>query len=144
MRVSTQFPIAVHVLMMVAYFPQKKVTSDIVAQSAGCNAVIIRNIFSKLKKAGLLSVKPGKSSTTLARPAEEITLWDVYTAVESDETDEIFKFHENTSEVCPIGSHLRGLLLSHLDQAIVAMKEELSGVTLSTMAMELQAMNGGV
>lgn len=141
MRVSTQFPIAVHALMMVAYFPQIKITSDIVAESAGCNPVIIRNTFSKLKKAGLLSVRPGRSSTTLAKPANEISLWDIYTAVESDETDELFKFHENTSGACPVGSHLRSVLISHLDEAVAAMKEKLSIVTLENMANEMQAIN---
>lgn len=141
MRVSTQFPIAVHALMMVAYFPQMRITSDIVAQSAGCNAVIIRNIFSKLKNANLISVRAGKGGTSLSKPAKEISLWDVYTAVESDATDELFKFHANASGTCPVGSHLRNLLLSYLDQAVAAMKTELSGVSLAALASELKSIN---
>jgi len=139
MRVSTQFPIAVHALLMVAFSPVR-VTSDMVAESAGCNAVIIRNIYSKLKKAGLLSVKTGTGGTALAKPADSISLWDVYTAVETDETDEIFKFH-NPSENCPVGSSVRNLLITHLDNAVKAMNASLSSVTLKQLKNELIALH---
>ncbi|KPU43534.1 putative HTH-type transcriptional regulator YwnA [Oxobacter pfennigii] len=137
MRVSTQFPIAFHALMMIACFKDTRVTSEMVAGSAGCNAVTIRNIFSKLKKADLLSVKAGTGGTALGKPAEDITLWDIYAAVESDSADEIFKIHSKTSGSCPIGSNVRGLLSPHLDSAVAAMKAELSKVTLGQLIDEL-------
>ncbi len=139
MRVSTQFPIAVHALMMVAFFPEKRITSDLAAKSAGCNSVIIRNIFLKLKKAELISIKPGRSKMELAKPVSEISLWDIYAAVETDETDEIFKFHSNTSCTCPVGSNIRSLLMSHLDDAIAAMRDELSKITLEDLTKELKS-----
>ncbi|QQO08791.1 Rrf2 family transcriptional regulator [Breznakiella homolactica] len=137
MRVSTQFPIAVHILLMVAYFKDIRITSDMVAASAGCNPVIVRNIFPKLKRAGLLSVRTGMGGTSLARPAKEISLWDIYTAVESDETEEMFKIHPNTSARCPVGSNIRGLLLSHLEEGIAALRKSLSKVSLADMKKEL-------
>jgi len=137
MRVSTQFPIAVHALLMIAYFNDVRVTSDMVSASAGCNAVIVRNIFTKLKKAGILSVKTGKGGTSLARPDTDISLWDIYTAVETDETEEIFKFHTNISGVCPVGGNVKELLLGHFEHAVGAMKAELSKVTLSVLKKEL-------
>jgi DNA-binding IscR family transcriptional regulator len=136
MRVSTQFPIAVHALLMIAFSPVR-VTSCIIAKSAGCNAVIIRNIFSKLKKAGLLSIKSGRSETTLAKPVENISLWDIYTAVETNKTEEIFKFHTNVSKDCPIGSSIRNLLINHLDDAVKTMESSLSSVTLEHLKNEL-------
>jgi DNA-binding IscR family transcriptional regulator len=139
MRVSTQFPIAVHALLMIANFPEKRITSDMVAESAGCNAVIIRNIFTKLKKAGLLAVKTGTGGTALAKPIDKTSLWDIYIAIETDETDEIFKIHPHTSGHCPVGSNIRGLLLTHLDDAVDAMKAELSKVTLDKLIEELKA-----
>ncbi|MFT4005811.1 MAG: Rrf2 family transcriptional regulator [Lacrimispora sp.] len=138
MRVSTQFPIAVHSLLMIVSFPDIKITSDMVAESAGCNAVIIRNIFTKLKRAGLLDVKAGRGDTALAKPAKEISLWDIYTAVETDKTDDIFKFHSNMSGSCPVGCNIRSLLRGHFEDAVDAMKEELSSVTLETIRKELQ------
>lgn len=137
MRVSTQFPIAVHTLLMIAREPEKRITSDMVSSSAGCNAVIVRNIFSKLKKASLLSIKTGTGGILLLKPLNEITLWDIYSAVETDETNEIFRMHPHTSESCPIGSQIHSLLLAHLDDAVNAMKDELSSVTLASLINEL-------
>ena len=138
MRVSTQFPIAVHALLMIANFPEKRITSSMVAESAGCNAVIIRNIFTKLKKAGLLDIKTGTGGTSLAKPIDEISLWDIYITIETDETDEIFKIHPHTSGKCPVGSNIRGLLLTHFDDAVNAMKTELSKVTLGNLIEEIK------
>lgn len=138
MRVSTQFPVAVHALMMVAAFPETRITSEIVGQSTGCNPVVIRNLFPKLKKAGLLSVKAGRGKIELTRPIGEITLWDVYTAVESEQTEEIFKLHPHASDACPVGCHIRELLVSHLDDAVAAMRRELSAVTLGMLQGELR------
>ena len=137
MRVSTKFPIAVHIMLMVAGFPELKITSDVLSESVGCNPVIIRNLFAKLGVAGLLHTKSGKGKTTLARPAETITLWDIYTAVESDATDELFKLHQNTSKTCVVGSNIHTLLMPHLSDAVEAMKNSLSKVTLEDLKIEL-------
>lgn len=138
MRVSTRFPIAVHTLLMISAFSgQRKVNSDFVSKSTGINAVIIRNIFTQLKKASLISVSPGPGGTTLAKNPEEISLWDIYAAVETERVEDIFKFHENLSPYCPIGSNIYELLYSHLDDAVKALKEELSGVALADLTNEL-------
>ncbi len=138
MRVSTRFPIAVHILMMVSYFPEKRITSEVISQSVGCNAVIVRNLFLQLKQAGLLSARAGRSKLELAKPAQEITLWDIYSAVETDKTEDIFKFSKNTSELCPVGSHLKEILTGHLDKAVLAMKEQLSRTTLEVLKNEIR------
>lgn len=138
MRISTKFPVAVHTLIMIAALSDKeKVNSDKISGSTGVNAVIIRNIFKSLKQANLILVSPGPGGVTLARNPDEITLWDILTAVEQVETEDIFKFHRNVSEHCPIGGNIYGLLKTHLDDAIDSSKNEFSKVTLSMMLGEL-------
>ena len=77
MRVSTQFPIAVHIMLMIDAFPDKKITSEVLSVSAGCNAVIIRNLFSKLNNAGLLDTKSGKGKRTVLCPEEDVRVWEI-------------------------------------------------------------------
>ena len=108
--------------------------------STGCNAVIIRNLFAKLSAAGLLETKSGKGKTTLALPAEEITLWDIYTAVESDETDEVFKLHQNTSDTCLVGRNIHTLPIPHPETGVNAVKTVFSKVTLAALIQELYGM----
>jgi DNA-binding IscR family transcriptional regulator len=117
-----------------------KLTSDVISRSTGVNAVIIRNIFSKLKKAELLFISAGRGGIRLARDISEISLWDIYAAVETDETNEIFKFHPNPSEKCPIGRNIYTLLTPSLNSAVSALKKELSTVTLKDILNELDTL----
>ncbi len=61
MQISSRFTIAMHILTYIATAPaEEKVTSEILADSVQVNPVIIRNILSQLKKAGLIAVKRGQ------------------------------------------------------------------------------------
>ena len=113
-------------------------TSEVISKSVGCNAVIVRNLFLQLKQAGLLSAKSGRSKLELAKPAKDITLWEIYSAVETEKAEDIFKFSKNTSDLCPVGSHLREILTGHLDEAVLAMKEQLSLTTLEALKNEIR------
>lgn len=137
MRGNKQFSIAVHALLMIAHFSDVKITSEMVAQSAGCNAVIVRNLYQKLVTAGLLTTKPGKGKTELAKPAEEITLWEVYSAVEGSSLSEIFKIHEHTNGDCPVGGKIRAILQRHMDSTTRAMQAELARVSIADLRSEL-------
>ena len=88
MHISTKCSIAVHCLIVIAeYGEQKKLTSEMLARSAGINPVIIRNIVSALKKEGILSVKSGTGGTTLTCPLEEITLYRICKTLEPNFLD---------------------------------------------------------
>ena len=138
MRVSTRFPLAVHTLMIISAFSDKrKINSNEISKSTGVNAVIIRNIFSHLKKANLISISPGPGGTTLAKAPEQITLLDIFVAVETDKTEDIFRIHANPSPLCPVGSTIYELLYSYLDGAVSALKNELSRVTLADLINDL-------
>ena len=83
MQISSRFTIGTHVLIMIALQGEKtKVTSDFLAGSVGVNPVIIRKTLSQLKKAGLIHVARGTGGAELAKAADEISLLDIYQAVE--------------------------------------------------------------
>ncbi|QQO07851.1 RrF2 family transcriptional regulator [Breznakiella homolactica] len=141
MRVSKKFPIAVHSLLIMARFENTdKATSAMIAQSTGSNPVIIRNIFIALKKNGLIESATGKNGgVRLAKAKKDISLWDVYSAVETDDIDEIFKFHEGSGS-CAVGKNIYQLMLPHMDTALGAMRDQLRKVTLDTLTGELLTM----
>ncbi|WP_277661033.1 Rrf2 family transcriptional regulator [Sharpea azabuensis] len=107
MQVSTKFTVAVHILTYVAYVKDSsKNTSEAIASSVGTNPVIIRNSMSALKRAGLIDVKRGPGGIVLKHPLSEITLLDVYRAVETKADDTLFRFHEHPNPECPVGKHI--------------------------------------
>ena len=62
MRINTKCSVAVHCLLFLhEYSETQRVTSGILALSTGCNPVVIRNLISALKKAGIVEVAGGKA-----------------------------------------------------------------------------------
>lgn len=137
MKTSAQFSLSVHAMLMIACFPNEKITSQIVAESAGCNPVIIRNAFIKLRRAGLLTTKSGKGKNTLTRPAEEITLWDVYSAIEGKQAGLPVRVHDTASGACPVGSSVCRILSAHIADAADAMRRSLESVSLADLREEI-------
>ena len=83
MRFSSRLPIAVHILLCIAVFHDRhKITSTFLAGSVGVNPVVIRNTLGQLKAAGLVHVEAGVGGASLAKEPRDITLLDVFRAVE--------------------------------------------------------------
>lgn len=137
MQVSTKFTIAIHILAAVEYFrTDEKVTSDFLASSIGSNPVIIRNIMSDLRNAGLIEIKRGTGGITVRKPLDEITFYDVYEAVEKNK-DELFHFHENLNPQCPVGGNIHAALDDKLRDVQKDFEESLKKHKLSDVVSDL-------
>lgn len=107
-----------------------KVTSDVLASSVNVNPVVIRRLLQQLKKAGIVNVIRGTGGTELQKPAEEITLFDLYNAVECVEDGELFHFHENPNPLCPVGKNIHAILDARLEEIQKAMEREMKSITI--------------
>ena len=131
MQISSRLTVAVHMLLCIEIFKnQRKVTSDILASSVNVNPVVIRRILQQLKKAGIVSVARGSGGADVARPLEEITLLDLYNAVECVNGGGLFHFHENPNQLCPVGRNIHAVLDGRLEEVQAAMEREMSSVTM--------------
>ena len=134
MKIPSRFTIAVHILIAVEYFKKDyKVTSEFLASSVGVNPVIIRGILGQLKKADLIEVQAGSGGAKLLKKPNEITLKDIFYAVDSLDKDKLFGFHENPNLKCPVGSKIHFVLDGKLDRVQEQMDKELSKTTLSAL-----------
>ncbi len=136
MRMSTQFTVTVQMLMLIMVLKGKKVTSNMLSESTGANPIMIRQLYGKLKSAGILNVSTGMGVTTLARDPADISLWDIYMAVEEYSPNELFKFHPNISNGCQIGRFFKEILGVHLDEAVRAMGEKMERISLAQLLEE--------
>ena len=133
MQISTRFSMAVHTLLVIGYFaPEQRATSTFIAKSVNANPVVIRRVLGQLKDAGLVEVEMGLGGATLARDAEQITLLDVYRAVESSE-EHLFNFHEDPNPACPVGRNIHAALDGELDAAQDALENRLAQTTLADL-----------
>ena len=138
MQISSRFTIAVHILICIETFKEDyKITSDFLASSVNVNPVVIRRLLQQLKKAGIINVKRGSGGAYIEKPLDEITLLDVYNAVECIDNGNLFHFHENPNSRCPVGRNIHSVLDRRLDSIQQAMEREMSSVTLQAIRTDL-------
>ena len=130
MKISSRFTIAVHTLLCILEFKDDKITSNFISGSVNVNPVIIRNILLQLQKGDIITVKRGTGGISLNRKPENITLLDVFNAVESLDNNKLFSFHENPNKKCPVGSKINDILQPKLDNVQNAMEKELQKTSL--------------
>ena len=139
MQFSSRLPIAVHILLAIVEFEGKnKTTSVFLAGSVNVNPVIIRNTLGQLKAAGLITVKAGEGGSALAKKPEDISLMDIFEAVEKEE--ELFHFHENPNPECPVGRNVHAVLDKRLLSIQEAMKQEMKSITLQSLIDDMNHM----
>ena len=111
MHISNKCSIAVHCLIFIyEYGEDKKVTSELLSLSTGCNPVTIRNIVSALKKDGIIDVKFGTGGAKLAVPIQDISLYRICAAVDPKAIDNMIGVHSTPSPFCPVGRNIGSLL----------------------------------
>ena len=141
MQISSRFTIATHMLIIIALRgKESKVTSDFLASSVGVNPVIIRKTLSQLKKAELISVARGTGGAEIIKDLEDISLLDVYQAVEClGKKGQLFSFHDNPNPDCPVGANIHRVLDEKLDKIQEAMEEELSQTSLARVVADAES-----
>ena len=137
MQISSRFTAALHILICADVFREERVTSDFLAASVNTNPVVVRRLLAQLKAAGLIRVARGTGGLRLAKALDEITLLDVYRAVDPVEEDSLFRFHESPNPACPVGRNIHGLLDGRLRAAQEAMERELRAHDLAELRQEL-------
>ena len=139
MQISSRFTIAIHIFSCIDTFEKEyKITSNFLAGSVNVNPVIIRKLLSQLKNAGLINVQRGNGGASLAKPPEEITFLDIYNAVECIDHGELFHFHENSNQECPVGRNIHRILDGKLRQVQRAMESEMQKITLADVIRDTQ------
>lgn len=137
MKITSRFTVAVHTLLAIYVLNKKyKMTSDFIASSVNVNPVVIRRTLLSLKAAGMIEVKAGSGGALPVKDANDISLYDIYTAVDCVDGN-LFNFHENPNPKCPVGKNIHAVLDSRLSDAQMALENELKSVTLSNLMEQL-------
>jgi DNA-binding IscR family transcriptional regulator len=137
--VATRFAVAIHILLLLATEPAGQATSGRIAESVGTNPVVIRRLAGQLARAGLVRIRRGPGGAELARPADAITLADVWTAMRRPGLP-LLPTHRGTDRASErLGRTVPQMLRGVLDDAEHAMEHRLAGVTLQTLLEQVTA-----
>ncbi|MDD7517576.1 Rrf2 family transcriptional regulator [Ruminococcus flavefaciens] len=137
MQITSKFTVAVHILTCIDIFDGKmRVTSDFLSGSTGVNAVIVRNVLGQLRAAGIVETRQGSGGAHLAKALDEITLYDIYKAVDCIDDEGLFHFHENPNAECPVGRNIHKAMDGRLEAAQAALENELKSTTLAQVVAD--------
>lgn len=134
MQLSMKCSIAVHCLIFIYEAQGKvKVTSTMLAQSTGCNPVVIRTIISALKKAGLISVARGTGGAELCLDPADINLYMIYSALEPKGLSSLIGIHACDGRACPVAQNIRAVLQKPYHKIEESIHQTMETITLASM-----------
>ena len=128
MKYPTKLSDAVHILAFLALYPGTELTSKKIAESVQTNPAYVRQLMSALRKGGLLTSVKGHPRPELARRPGQITLLDVYRAVEGEKP--ILHQDTHTNPACGVGVNIQLVLADCYREIQTAAEEKMRGITL--------------
>ena len=134
---DTKFSVAVHVLILISESPPP-INSDQMALSVGTNASYVRKILALLKKAGIVDGHRGISGCTLLFTPEQLTLLQIYQAVMEEPPPHLLDIHQNPSDRCIVGRHIRPVLSGMFADVEDAFARALAGKTLADCIADIR------
>ncbi len=141
---DTRFSSAIHMLILISE-AESTMTSAEIATSVGTNPSYIRKLTGLLKKKEIIESRQGVGGFKLLISPKELNLYEVYNAVM--ETDEVYIFdlHQNASERCIVGRHIKPVMKEVFREVEEKAEQQLKNTTLQdcidTMRTEAERNN---
>ncbi|GGE81263.1 Rrf2 family transcriptional regulator [Priestia taiwanensis] len=136
MSISSRFAVGIHILTLIEMNKDGVSSSEVLAGSVNTNPAVIRKIMGMLKKAGLIKVQPGIAGAELAKDLSDITLLDVYKAVNVVKDKELFSIHE-TNPDCTIGRNIQSSIEPLFFSAQTALEKVFENVTIEDVVKDI-------
>lgn len=132
MSTNSRLSVAIHALVLLDDPQEERMTSEYIAGSVSTNPVVIRRLLAQLMNADLVvATKGAGGGYRLARPADRITLWDIYQALRDDGP---FGLHRRPPNArCPVGRNIERHLSRLYDDAEDSMKTVLGATNLRAL-----------
>lgn len=128
MKYSTKLSDAMHILAFLALYPGEDLSSDAIARSIHTNPSYVRQLMSALRKGGLLTNVKGHPRPALPKAPCQVTLLDVYRAMEGDKPLLHQDIHTNPD--CGVGVNIQLALRDCYDLVQKKSEEAMQSITL--------------
>ncbi len=128
MAVNLRFSTGIEALVLMATEPEKFHTSQVLATALATNPVVVRRLLSALSHAGLVtSVKGPSGGSRLAKHPKQITLRDIYRALNAGEL--LHQTAHDTEDTRDLKKAMRSVFR----KAQKCLEEELDSTTLNQL-----------
>lgn len=137
MNTNSRYAVAIHVLVLLAFRREERVTSEYIACSVMTNPVVIRRILGDLRRAGLVESQSGSGGGwKLCKPPEQITLAETYQAMKESA---LFALHpKQPNKQCAIGRTIQQALTGIFAEAEAALEAQFARTTVADVLHRIQ------
>ncbi len=134
---DTRFSAAIHTLVLISE-ADTPMSSEDIAFSVGTNSSYVRKLTVLLKGAGIIESHQGRSGFSLCVKPKELTLMKIYQAIYETDRMKLFDIHQNTSDECIVGRHIKPVLARTFRSIEDETEEKLKNTTLADCIKNLR------
>ena len=134
---SSKLSVGIHILTVLALYPDEPLTSEEIGGSVNTNPVVIRRLLGAFREAGYVESKTGVGGgwVLLADP-RRITFLDVLRAVEPQ--NEMFALHRSTpNPECPVGHNICNVLREVYAELHEGVAKQLARSTIASVVSKI-------
>ena len=128
MKFSTRVSDAVHILAFIALNRNDALTSQRIAESIRTNPGCVRQLMVSLRRYGIMTSVQGHARPALSRAPADISLLDIYRAVEGGKP--LLHLDTHTNPECGVGVNIQLALQDYFDKVQNRAEDEMSRITL--------------
>lgn len=136
MKYSVKLSHAVHILVFIYTSEGTPLSSDKIAESIHTNPGSVRQIMSALRNAGLIKSVTGHPKPELAQAPQNISLLDIYKAVEGNKP--LLHLDTHTNPECGVGVNIQLALQSFYDKVQKDVETSMAGICLDDIIKEFE------
>lgn len=136
---NSEFTIAVHSLVLLAYKPDHMATSEEIARNVCTHPARVRKVMSSLRKSGYVEAKEGTGGGFMlsSRP-EEVTLADLYMETSYGSIKPTWCSGDDSQE-CMVAGNMAAVMGSVFSEAEAHLIDYLRQITVSGMLERVRA-----
>lgn len=131
MKYSTKLSDALHVLAFLSLGTSQRLTSARIAESVKTNPAYIRQLMAALKGAGIITNTRGQANPELTRRPDEITVLDVYRAVEGNKP--LLHWDIDTNPDCGVGIYIQLSIADFYQEIQWSAENRMQSITLQAV-----------
>lgn len=136
---NSEFTIAVHSLVYLAYLPEKMASSDMIADNVGTNSARVRKVMSGLRKSGFVGTREGSGGGyRLTIDPESVTLADIYRVMAQGSLIPSW-CSGNPGMDCVVGSNMNQVMFGIFCRAEKQLEEHFSGITIGDVLKQIHS-----
>jgi len=135
MRYSHKLSDAVHILAYIEIYHDDDLSSTAIAESVESNPGLVRRLMAALRTAGLLATQRGTATPEVMRDPTDISLLDIYRAVETD--DNLLHVDDKTNPQCIVGGNIQETLREAYATVQTAAESQMATITLASLIADI-------